>query len=68
MTLSIGMQLLKTTGELTFSSRLMPAVTLTKLRRTADRRAHVTTPTRPEDFTVSIYLTRDGSRCERRPG
>ena len=30
------------------------------LRRTANRRAHVTTPTRPEDFVVSTHLSRDG--------
>lgn len=29
------------------------------LRRTADRRAHVAIPGRPEDFQVSVHLTRD---------
>lgn len=31
------------------------------LRRTADRRIHVVTPTRPEDFLVTTHLSRDGS-------
>ncbi|MBY5363645.1 AAA family ATPase [Rhizobium leguminosarum] len=31
------------------------------LRRTADRRAHVVTPTRPEDFLVTMHLSRDGA-------
>lgn len=31
------------------------------LRRVAERRPLVATPTRPEDFTRSIHLTRDGS-------
>lgn len=31
------------------------------LRRTADRRAHVVTPTRPEDFLVTTHLSRDGA-------
>ncbi|WP_332713843.1 AAA family ATPase [Pelagibacterium mangrovi] len=30
------------------------------LRRTADRRANVAIPTRPEDFTISEHLTKDG--------
>ncbi|MER8970349.1 AAA family ATPase [Mesorhizobium sp. M0808] len=30
------------------------------LRRTADRRALVAIPTRPDDFIVSVHLTRDG--------
>jgi DNA sulfur modification protein DndD len=32
-----------------------------ELRRSATRRGHVVTPTRPEDFIVSVHLTRDGS-------
>lgn len=31
-----------------------------ELRRTAERRLHVATPKRPEDFIVSPYLRRDG--------
>lgn len=31
-----------------------------ELRRTAERRPHVATPSRSEDFLVSTYLTRDG--------
>lgn len=31
-----------------------------ELRRTADRRPQVLTPSRPEDFIVSLHLTRDG--------
>jgi DNA sulfur modification protein DndD len=31
------------------------------LRRTAVRRPHVATPTRPEDFKHSVFLTRDGT-------
>lgn len=31
-----------------------------ELRRTADRRPHVATPTRPEDFIVATHLSRDG--------
>ena len=31
-----------------------------ELRRTADRRPHVATPSRPEDFIVATYLTKDG--------
>ncbi len=31
------------------------------LRRTADRRAHVVRPTRPEDFLVTTHLARDGA-------
>lgn len=31
-----------------------------ELRRTASRRPHVATPARPEDFTVSTHLSRDG--------
>lgn len=31
------------------------------LRRVAERRQMVATPSRPEDFTRSIHLTRDGS-------
>lgn len=31
-----------------------------ELRRTAERRAHVATPRRPEDFIVQPYLRRDG--------
>lgn len=31
------------------------------LRRTADRKKMVSTPSKPEDFTQSTYLTRDGS-------
>jgi DNA sulfur modification protein DndD len=30
------------------------------LRRMATRRAHVTTPMRPEDFVISTHLSRDG--------
>jgi DNA sulfur modification protein DndD len=31
-----------------------------ELRRTASRRSHVATPTKPEDFQVAVHLTRDG--------
>jgi DNA sulfur modification protein DndD len=31
-----------------------------ELRRTASRRPHVATPTKPEDFLVAVHLTRDG--------
>lgn len=31
-----------------------------ELRRTADRRPHVATPSRPEDFIVATHLSRDG--------
>lgn len=31
------------------------------LRRTAVRKPHVATPTRPEDFTQSVFLSRDGT-------
>ncbi len=31
-----------------------------ELRRTATRRSHVATPSRPEDFIVATHLTRDG--------
>ncbi|MFD1253164.1 chromosome segregation protein [Devosia equisanguinis] len=31
------------------------------LRRTADRRANVAIPMRPEDFTTSVHLTKDGA-------
>lgn len=31
-----------------------------ELRRTADRRPHVATPSRPEDFIVSTHLSKDG--------
>lgn len=31
------------------------------LRRTADRRAHIVTPVRPEDFLVTVHLSRDGA-------
>ena len=30
------------------------------LRRSATRRAHVATPSRPEDFQVTVHLSRDG--------
>lgn len=30
------------------------------LRRTAERRLHITTPTKPDDFIVTVYLSRDG--------
>ena len=32
-----------------------------ELRRTATRRSHVATPTRPEDFLIATHLTRDGA-------
>ncbi len=31
-----------------------------ELRRTAERRPQITTPTKPEDFIVSLHLSRDG--------
>ena len=31
------------------------------LRRSALRKAHISTPTRPEDFNVTVHLTRDGA-------
>ncbi|WP_422369859.1 AAA family ATPase [Hoeflea sp.] len=31
------------------------------LRRTADRRAHVVSPSRPEDFLITTHLSRDGA-------